>query len=182
MILQTWTLYLYYFDVFCVYSWKVFVKMEWFNGSTSKPMVLYTNARWLEELQTVRCPSSSTSSSRLAVLKLDVASGEYKPTAGPDLKSSQAYTAEFGQSIAKLWSTHRKLWRQHSHLQVLRCDCPGASCPSAEDLVQKPLTVDEDPWADADLAGVLSLAQRSASHSNFAPLVECISSDSADSD
>ena len=155
--------------------WEVSIKMEWFNGDTPKPMVLYTNAKWLEDLALVQgwCPKKRGG---LAVMVEDKVTGKRRPTGSVALEGSQAYTAEFGRAVAALFAKHRKAWRVVSlGARCKKCGC-AAECPTAVDLLSKP-AVGEDAWADADVAQAVIEAQQAALQVCPASIVESVGSD-----
>jgi hypothetical protein len=130
--------------------------MEWFRGTSSKPMVLYTNAVWLDELRNMKLDRVE-SCTPLAVIKPNMF-GELKRYGGAGLKASQAYTLEFGQAVAELWLKHRRLWRKGQPV-IVDCVRCSAECPSVDVLLTG---VPGDPWADACLGGVLVQAEQAA--------------------
>jgi hypothetical protein len=138
-------------------------------------MVLFTNAEWISKLVAHR-QHATQPVHRLAVLKEDLSSGELRPTGGQALKDSQSYTPEFGDAIAKLFTQHRKAWRDTRPSLPKRCRCAG-ECPSAEVLLTTPLMRDE-LWEDANLQMVLSISKAKALRVAPGMLVETISSDS----
>ena len=105
-------------------SFQVPVRMSWFGAETQKPMVLYTNAKWLEDLRFMKT-SDSAPQGTLFVLQPDSTTGELRPTGSRDLKSSQAYPEEFGHAVAKLWAKYRpSLPGGVRHAAVMRSALP----------------------------------------------------------
>ena len=142
--------------------------MSWFHGETEKPMVLFTNAKWLEELRLLKT-SDGAPRKTLYVMKPDSA-GELRPTGSQGLKSSQAYTEDFGHAMAKLWGKYRRGLRRAPPPDKLCC-C-DEECPSVESILSAPVGDDEDVWADASLAGVFQTLQAAALRANPDAIVE----------
>ena len=113
-------------------SFQVPVRMSWFGAETQKPMVLYTNAKWLEDLRFMKT-SDSAPQGVLYVLKPDNTTGELRPTGSRDLKSSQAYTEEFGVVVK-----HAFVSRAAVNMLDL-------------DFNEESVNYDEDAWLDAKI-------------------------------
>jgi hypothetical protein len=136
-------------------------------------MLLYTNAKWLEDLQDMELHVVGDASVPLAVLKPD-ASGRLRPTGGPRMKSSQSYTAEFGHAVAKLWGHNRKVWR-NAYVADVSCQrC--LTCPTVRQILK---SSPADPWLDAEIGAVIARAQSDALAVYPSLIVESLDSDDA---
>ena len=123
--------------------------MAWFGSATPKPMQLFSNAPWIEELGAYRSKASS-STGRLATLHADAVTGEMRPRGNAELKSSQAYTPAFGEAVAQLWTRHRREWRS-----ACRSDLNADACSDAVSILTS-APRDDDLWVDAALQPVLN--------------------------
>ena len=145
-------------DYVHVNRFEVHFKMSWFNGDTQKPMVLYTNAKWVEELHLLKTNDTAPQKT-LYVMKPDKVTGELRPTGSAGLKTSQAYTEDFGCAMAKLWAKYRRgLQREPTRGNL--CGC--SECPSVEAILSGPIRDGEDVWADASLVGAFQALQVAA--------------------
>ena len=150
-------------------SFQVPVRMSWFGAETQKPMVLYTNAKWLEDLRFMKT-SDSAPQGALYVLKPDNTTGELRPTGSRDLKSSQAYPEEFGHAVAKLWAKYRRGLRRVSTPD--KACCCDAECPPIESVLSAPVEDGEDAWEDASLVNIFQTLQAAALRANPDAIVE----------
>ena len=145
---------------------QVNIKMCDFGGSSVKPMTLFSNAPFIDQIQGYAEPPARDSLNRLAVLHEDN-DGRHRPREGAALKASQAYTPQFGAAIAGVFAANRKAWRASvlaSNRSALRvgvrasgraCGCTG-DCPDAHAILTSPPAALQDAWADARLMLLLS--------------------------
>jgi hypothetical protein len=128
--------------------------MSSFGASSSKPMVLFSNAPWIADILQHARPSGPTQ--RLAVLSPDGTTGELRPRGGVALQESQAYNYEFGESLASVFSARRKEWRKQRPSRVCQC----VVCPDAYSIIASPIM--RDAWPDAELQGILTAVKAQA--------------------
>ena len=135
--------------------------MGWFGGSTPKPMVLFSNAPWIEHLETYRQQLPASCSGSLVHRFEDPDTGKAKVRGGPDLKESQAYTPEFGAALANMFAANRSAWRR-GHLSFDACSCraQGRLCPTVDELLTAPHSdLIDDSWGDAELQALMRSLQ-----------------------
>ena len=143
---------------------QVNFRMSSFGGLSAKPMVLFSNAPWIAEVLRYAVPPA-TPLQRCAVLHPD-SDGNMRPRGSTDpdggaLKASQAYTYQFGMSVANVYAQNRRAWRKrHSPEKV--CNCSAGDCPDAHSLVTEPAAAGEDVWADAQTNCILHRARADA--------------------
>ncbi len=152
--------------------------MSWFGADTAKPMQLFSNASWIGELAAYRVRGSGAGSSlgTLAPRHEDPVTGELRPRGGPGVKTSQAYTPQFGNAIADLWTKHRRQWRCTPAVDAKACCCNGA-CPDAMSLLTSwPHAT--DLWVDAGLQALLQSLRQQACALAPSTLTDVVSVDS----
>ena len=136
--------------------------MCWFGSETKKPMVMYTNAKWIEDIELFQMFewSKKKIAEHLAMQKPNN-EGKLCYYGKPRmLQQSGMYTKEFGESMAELFSRHRKEWSKKVGAIQKLCTCK--ECPPAEELLMGQGQPHEDQWCEVQLDSVLSRVQTDA--------------------
>lgn len=128
-----------------------------FSKDAMKPTVLYSNKKWITEIEEFR-----TVHKRPWTLKKLVSTkwqGKRKLFSGNrHLKSSQAYTPEFGEAVRKLYLKHKE--EQVTTVRQQRAMLQSQLTPQKrailQDIMRTTLTGKDQGWIDADLQPVFA--------------------------
>ena len=132
-------------DLLAKYIIHIFtVELGAYGADSLKRIKVYTNVAWLAELGERVVPRGSTflKAGTVAIKYLDT-NGDLKVKGGPDLRATQAYPAQFGMSIARLYARNARL---------AAASAPRSTRAELRKILK--MTHADDAWEDAQLGGV----------------------------
>ena len=117
-----------------------------FGGETAKPLTVFSNAMWVNELYKPIKPGTVFSPAEPVTVKYKDGHGCDRVKGGPGMKKSEAYTREMGDHVAAVCARHRPL----GPVEVFQGQ--GSLEETRRALRMQPA---DDLWLDAELKEVM---------------------------
>lgn len=130
----------------------MFKSLHWlglFGAESSKPIVLYCNARFMSAVNNLKLRAWLPVSEGVTRHVTDPVTGESRCYGSVNLKATQSYPDHFGFAVARVWTLHRQQVA-HAAEQLL---LDAAHTTIAWDAVMCDV---DDPWTDACLEPVFA--------------------------
>ena len=131
---------------FTIYSVTLFLGA--FGATSQKPLILFSNKAWIEDLHVPIPPGTVFEPDEPVVRHYQNAYGEDCVVGGQALHDTQTYPPRFGHHVAETFSLHRPEPQGHQYY-----------ASHAQDVgdIRSALRMgpDDDPWDDAELMEVM---------------------------